>query len=361
MTERIPRRRLTVTYDTARETRIFVNDPTRQDERDLHVQFGCTMSVDPQRNRGTVTMINLSESTRNDLSGVIESTLDLRGSFQTPPPQRAFARFGSSAFSTGNPLADLYTPEQITRARLDENPVQKQTTIVMGGGYCEIDAGTDDEFGRIFEGSVSRVRSFKTGSEWKTRIEIADGLTNGLGAVANQTFQPGAQVFDVISHVVRSLGLDLGDLTLAKFQEAVGANYKSVLPRGYVASGNSNQVLSLMLTNTRTEWFIDRGTFYIVRKGQPIDPTQRPVLIEQGAQGGIRSTPVPIDEKGIFVDCDFRSDIRVGRLVQTVSEQLSGVWRCDRVDHQLDNRGQAWRTGALLRKIPTPGAEFLDG
>ncbi len=332
MTEPIPQRRIFVTYDTARETRILINDPERISDIDLQVTMQCRMSVDPQRNRGVVVAVNLAERTRADISGIIESTLDLRGA------------------SRG--LADLYTPEQLVNIALLEQTLQKVTTIEIGGGYCEIDAGTDRKVGRVFEGSVSRIRSTKSGPEWRTRFEIGDGLTTATGAVANQPFGDGAKVFDVIRHVVKSLGLSIGTLTLQQFQDAVGANVVSVLPRGYIAMGNSNAVLKQLLQFSGAEWFVDRGTIYIVKKGHPIDPAAAPVVIEQDVDGGMRSVPTPIDENGILVESDFRQDVRIGRLVETRARQLSGVWRAEVVDHQIDNRAGAWLTRAILRKLP---------
>jgi len=330
MTDRVPTRRIFVTYDTARDARIFVNDPTRLDERQLHVAMSCTMSVDPRRNRGAVVVENLSESTRDDLSGVIESTLDLRS----------------------DNLLDLFTPEQIADSRVLVQPLQKTTTIALGGGYCEIDAGEDDRVGRVFEGSVSRIRSTKAGPNWRTQFQIGDGLTTASGAVANQTFGDGAKVYDVILHVVKSLGLSIGTLTLQQFQDAVGANVVSVLPRGYVVSGNSNAILKQMLEFSGAEWFIDRGVFYITKKGHPIDAGQSPVVVEEGALGGLRTVPTPLDESGIQLDSGFRPDIRIGRLIETRSRQLSGVWRADVVTHIIDNREGQWRTRSIARKVP---------
>ena len=377
MTARVPRRRIFVTYDTARESRIVINDPERISSLQLKVQMACRMSVDPKRNRGLVTVSNLSERTMHDISGVIESTLDLRGPIDTRVPQRNIARFEPLALNDPsasptqlqptfgaelqrNTLADIYTPEQLARAGLFTNPVQKVTTIIMGGGYCEIDVGLDEEVGRVFEGSVSRIRSVKTGTEWRTKFEISDGLTNGMGAVANQSFSDGVKVFDIISHVVRSLGLSLGDLTIQQFQDAVGPNGVSVLGRGWTISGNSNQILKQMLQNTSAEWFVDRGVFYIVRKGHPI-PGSVPVVVRQDVLGGLRSRPQPIDDKGILIESDFRSDIRIGRLVETFTDQLAGIWRADVVDHRVDNWGGQWMTKAVLRKVPEIGLEFLDG
>lgn len=328
--KRIPRRRIFVTYDTARDTRIFVNDPTRVDSTELHVAMSCTMSVDPRRNRGAVIVANLAERTRNDLSGIIESTLDLRR----------------------DDLRDLFTPEQIADSRVLVRPLQKTTTIELGGGYCEIDAGEDDRVGRVFEGGVSRIRSAKNGPEWHTQFEIGDGLTTAAGAVANQEFNDGAKVFDVVRHIIRSLGLSIGTLTLQQFQDAVGANVVSLLPRGYVASGSSNALLKQLLEHSGAEWFIDRGVFYIVKKGRPIDPNQAPVVVEQDVMGGLRATPVPIDDRGIRAISDFRPDVRIGRLVETRARQLSGVWRADVVRHQLDNRAGRWMTMMTLRKVP---------
>lgn len=349
MTDRIARRRLFVTYDTARDTRIFINDPTRISTTELHVAMSCRMSVDPRRNRGVVVATNLSERTRDDLSGVIESTLDLRGPVS-----------GGTQRVTGSTLADLYTPEQIARGGLLTQPLQKTTTIALGGGYCEIDVGLNDEVGRVFEGSVSRIRSGKQGPNWQTRFEISDGLTNATGAVVNQSFNNGAKVFDVVKHVVRSLGLSIGSLTFQQFQDAVGANVVSLLPRGYVVVGNSNAVLDQLLQHSGAEWFIDRGVFYVVRKGQPIDVNQTPVVVEEDTLGGLRETPTPIDERGIKIVSDFRKDIRVGRLIETRARQLSGVWRADVVDHQVDNRGGNWLTRAILRQVPSiPELSFL--
>ncbi len=342
MARPVPRRRISVTYDTTREDRFVVNDPKSDAERQLHVRLQCRMSVNPRRNRGTVVVANLAEGTRNSLSGVIESTLD----FISDPNGDLGQGPNVGTFGIGG---------------LANATLTKEVTIQLAGGYCEIDAGLDRDIGRVFEGSVSRIRNVHAKPRWETTFEIGDGVTSSMAAIANQRFADGARMFDVVKHIVRSMALGVGNLTFDQFQAAVGANIVSLLPRGYTAVGKSDDILTSLLRYSGAEWFVDSGDFFIVRKGEPVNPDAEPIVLEQGVAGGLRAEPSIIDGNGISVETTYRPELRIGHLVETRSKQFVGRWRAEVVDHELDNRDGSWTTKALLRTLPGILGGVLDG
>lgn len=319
---RVPTKRIIVTVFSPDGARITIGDTDR--ELQLLIAFQCAMTTKPQRNVGTVTIANLSSSNRNALSkaantelGLFETAINLAGQVATA--------------STGG-----------TSSR------QTEATLLNGQAYCTIDAGEDDQVGRIFEGSIESLVSKQSGPDWVTEIQIADSQSTA-GVEIDKTWQPGVQLFDVVRGITREMGLDAGNLTRAQLLSAVGANTKSVFARPFVVKRSADAILTEIFTLTSADWWIDRGAFYVVRRGQPL--IDRALLLTN-EEGGLRTAPEQLDKSAIAISSDFVRGLRIGREVVIQLDDIQTRYRADQVNHGLNTREGGFATAAILRLIP---------
>lgn len=328
MSSRIPRKSIAVTIYSRDDKLTFINN-FRQ-EFEFEVSVACRMSTTPSRNGGQVVIVNLGEAERNQIAGVISRRVDYTNASLGP---------GSDGF------IPLVGGKIITGTDVVPGGFAREETINNGDGYVEIDAGEGSDVGRIFEGSCKHADHEHAGTDWLTTLDVKDGLSTMIGGHVNDRFGPGTEFYPVVRHLVKAMGLDKGNLTQATLQEAMGAEQSS-FPNGYVTAGNPQQMLTAILRTTKAEWFVDRGTFYVVAKGESLPG--RPACVD--IQSGLIGKPKPLEDGGVGINMVMRKDVRVGRDVELSSTQLSGLYRCEVVDHRINNYVDSWRSTAILRQ-----------
>lgn len=336
MARKVPRKEIGLTIFTRDDSVLRVNlaSPT---EFPYEVSLACRMSTTPSRNGGQVVITNLGERTRNRIAGVISQRIDYTNASLAP---------GSDGFIPlpGGRIA--------TGASVVPGGFAKTETINNGDGYIEVDAGENFEIGRVFEGSVKYARHVHDRTHWFTTIDIWDGGSTLTGGHANDRFPAGTPLVVVLKHLVRAMGLDIGNLSQATLDEVLGNNSPSIMPNGYIAMGSPKHMVTKLLTSTGAEWFIDRGTFWIVKQGQTIPGAS----VDLDIQSGLSGVPQPLPGGGVGFNSRFRKDIRIGREVILRSSQLSGSYRCDVIEHRLNNYQGEWMSTGILRRGETiPG------
>lgn len=308
--------------------RVNLASPT---EFPYEVSFACRMSTTPSRNGGQVVITNLGERTRNRIAGVVSQNISFVNASLRPGPDGFIALPGGKI---------------LTGIGLVPGGIAKAETINNGDGYIHIDAGEDFEIGRVFEGSVKYARHVHDRTHWFTTIDIWDGGSTLTGGHANDRFPEGTPLVTVLKHLVRAMGLDIGNLSQATLDAVFETNSPSILPNGYIAIGSPKHMITKLLTSTGAEWFIDRGTFWIVKKGESLPGAP----VELDIASGLSGIPQPLPDGGVGFDSRFRKDIRVGREVTLHSAQLSGNYRCDVIEHRLNNFNGDWMSNGILRR-----------
>lgn len=350
----VPEKRLSVTVYSPDGSRIVINEDQRS--QPLGIDFGCTMTVNPQRNQGSCTITNLSTQARNALQKAVDTSIDytLVGLPAILAANRPDAPTEFELVSAANTGTDI--PATIASTQTPQQTI----TLESGKAYMTIDGGEDNAVGRIFEGSVEFIRSAPAGADWQTEIQVVDGQA-GTAAAIEVGFARGSTMFEIVRYIIQAMGLESGNFTRTQLLNAIGNNAKSKYARPFVITASGDGILSSLLMLTGANWWVDRGKFYVTRFGQPTgDDT---VYIEPG-RGGLRSTPRQIDRGGIEIETDFNRDMRVGRRVQVSGQGFStvalpnvndpppGVYRAEQVTHVVNNREGEWSTSAILRPIP---------
>lgn len=315
---RIGQRRVGLRLTTA-EDEIEINSPgSSAGNTQLEVDVAVTMSVSQQANTATVRVMNLSRSTRQSIAGRVHRELDV---------------------SAATVEADVDVSAVLN------DPIVKVTTINRGDAYVEIDAGYETGAARIFEGSCQWARHRKEGPTWVTEMQVGDGLLTMAAGVAHKTFPPRALAIDVVRYLVRVMGLDASVLrTPLQFSDAVGRGV-TTFPDGFTASGQASWMVSNILEPFGAEWFVDRGQFFLVKRGHALPEP----AVTVDFFSGLLHQPEPLESGGVRIRSMFRSDIRIGRLVQVSDVDYDGLYRCDVVSHRMNNRRGEAMTEAILQ------------
>jgi hypothetical protein len=318
---RIGKRRISVRLETIDGIAIEINAPGADvGNTQLEVDLSVNMSVSPAANSAMVSIMNLSRSTRQMIAGRIKRNLDISA-------------------------ATIDLPVDYTSVA--ENPIVQQTVTKRGDCYVLIDAGYDDFIPRAFEGSCQYTRHVKQGPTWVTSLQVGDGLSTMMAGVAARTFPPGSLYLDVLRYLVRLMALDDSVLkTPLQLTDAIGRG-NTVFKYGITLSGDARWAVSNMLEPFGAEWFVDRGQFFVVRKGHALPEP----AVTVDFFSGLMHTPEPIENGGVRIRSMFRSDIRIGRPIIVSGVDYEGEYRADNVMHRMNNRYGEAITEAILMPI----------
>lgn len=318
---RIGQRRIAVRLITEGGEVISINEAGADiGNTQLEVDISVNMSVSPQANSAMVRIMNLSRSTRQSIAGRIKRELDISA-------------------------AIIDTP--VDYSAVLENSIVQQTVTRRGDCYVEIDAGYDDFVPRIFEGASQYARHTKIGATWATELQVGDGLSTMMAGVAARTFPPGALFLDVLRYVVRTMALDDSVLkTSLQLTDAIGRG-NTTFAYGVTAFGDARFFVSNMLEPFGAEWFVDRGQFFVVRRGHALPEP----AVTVDFFSGLMHTPEPIENGGVRIRSMYRSDIRIGRPVIVSGVDFEGEYRADNVMHRMNNRHGEAITEAILMPI----------
>lgn len=286
----------------------------------LEVDIAVNMSVSPTANSGTLRIMNLSSKSRHSIAGRIKREID---------------------------ISKAVVESSVDYTSVLDNPIVIQTTTRRGDCYVEIDAGYDQNVPRVFEGSSQWARHYKQGPTWITELQIGDGLATMSAGVAQRSFPPGSTILEVIRYLVRCMALDDSVLrTPLQLTDAIGRG-NTTFPYGFTTFGQASNLLTAMLTPFGAEWFVDRGQFFVVRKGHALPEP----AVTVDFFSGLMHTPEPIENGGIRIRSMFRSDIRIGRSIIVSGVEYDGEYRVESVSHHMNNRyGQAVTEAFLAQR-----------
>lgn len=312
---KIPRRRTTVRLFTEADETLVIND--QGVEPQLTVEFSCSLSITPDANSADLRIWNLSPRSRQSIAGIVQRNIDIS-------------------------TAEIDVAADFTNL-LQGDSIVKQTTIRRGDCYVEIDSGVDDRIARVFEGSSEWARHTKVGPDWITQLSVGDGLSTMMQGVASRTFPPKSLMIDVVRHIVKTMALGQGNLDETSLFAAIGPGRTS-FPMGYTVFGESKWLLNQLLHPFGAEWFVDRGEFYVVKRGHALPDEPATTSYSEG----LIARPEPVEGGKLRIRSLMRPDIRLGRLVTIKGVDYSGTYRVETVMHAANNRHGSAVTEALV-------------
>lgn len=216
-----------------------------------------------------------------------------------------------------------------TRTELETKPL-----------YAILRAGYDGAPRLLFAGNVSFAFSKRNGTDWETKIQIADGLRAYAGARMSKTYQKPITVLQVIRDAAGSMGLKVPP------EAEQDPALRQALAAGIVAHGNTRDQLTKILAPYGYGWSIQNGRLQILADEQ-VTATSA-IVIDQEA-GMINSPEHSVPAKpGDPSDLSFETlvypEINPGGLVDLDAIATKGIYKVQDVTHKGDTRGDDWTT-----------------
>lgn len=229
-----------------------------------------------------------------------------------------------------------------------------------------LNCGYEGAMRLVFRGNIKHVYRYREGNDYITEIEAADGDKDYRNAVMNETLAAGTTNKHLIDRAVGSMSGGT-----KKGYADTGSNPRI---RGKVITGNTRDALTDLARDIGANWSIQDGQLAIV-KADAVMPGEAIVI---RADTGMLGSP-EVNDKGVTVKCLLNPQIRingaikidnngikgapvkVGKMAKKKEDVVDkdaekkepirldpdGIYKCVKLTHRGDNRGQEWETEAL--------------
>jgi hypothetical protein len=223
----------------------------------------------------------------------------------------------------------IWNLSEATRKEIERKPL-----------YVRIDAGYDGRLERVFTGNLRFGESEKTGENWITRLDLADGDRAFRFARVNRSFKPGVTARTAIREAARAMGLE------AQFSDAAGRELDAQFVSGLAMFGGAADEITRLLSAFGMSWSIQDGSLQILRAGE--HRANEAIVISQdsglegppafGAPTRKRSKPI------LKFESKLKPPLSPGGRVSLVSERVTGIFKLERVTHRGDTHEGEWNS-----------------
>lgn len=279
------------------------------------VTFSVAKTLSPEPNGATISLYNLTPSTRDRISGTVRRIVDWL-------PSALVVKIDGQLRPGGNEV----------------------TSQLAGMCGIVLDAGYSGALGHIFIGTVTRCRTARSGADTITTLTCTDGGFQVGVAVANQVFAPKTPALAVLRYLAGVLGLEVAETQglelLAGF----------ILPGGMNAIGDPHAGIRDILAPLQLAWWIEDGQIWVLADGETL-PGQPVVVTMEPIPGAVRlrEQPEVLDQGGLRIRCTLAPQIQLGHAVLVAGSDQRGIYRVETVSHGGFNRGGAFETAAVIR------------
>lgn len=256
----------------------------------LATRFSLTYGVQRSRNRGEVTLTNLSEESR--------------------------------AWVDGGEVA-----------------------VVVRAGYDP--AGTAPTLPVAGMGDAMRIEHERSGPDWRTTITLSDGERAARRSRASLSYAASTRR-DLVDAAARALagdhGLGVGDIA----EQMAGPDFDARLA-DVALDGPAGRVLDALLPEGWS-WTVMEGALALV----PPDGVVGQRVIVVGEDTGLVGSPKPLvserrSERGLEVTMLLDASVRPGQILQLQSRLYAGEYVVREVTHSGDTHGQDWFCAMRVR------------
>lgn len=206
----------------------------------------------------------------------------------------------------------------------------------------QVDAGYDGDLERLFTGDLIWSESKLEGTEWITKLQIADGARAYAHARVNRSFKRGVTLGTALEVVAAQLGLTVPKAARAK--PAMSTAFKA----GISLHGPAQREMDRLLRPHGLAWSVQDGRLQILER----DEVRGDVAIDVSQRSGLIGTPEfgSPPEKGkpptLSAQMLLHPGLVPGGRVSVDAAAVRGVFKLERVTHTGDTWGDEW-TSAL--------------
>ena len=233
-----------------------------------------------------------------------------------------------------------------------------RTQIQAKGTAVILTAGYEGESGIIFSGdSRTTDHTFERGGV-VTRVQCGDGEKAYAVTYVSESWSPGTQLVDVLSHLIRALGYNPGN-ALARLRRGDFRAGFTEFPHGYVTTGRAVDELDRLLRSAGLTWSIQDGALQVLKANEVLADE---VVLLSSSSGLIGSPAYNSPDKQakasvLKARSLLRHVYRPGRKLQLKSRGVSGVFKIEKVTHTGDTHGQDWYSD--LEMLPCSNMEVV--
>jgi len=217
-----------------------------------------------------------------------------------------------------------------TRAQLCRKPSQ-----------VRIEAGYADSGARLlFVGDLRYGASKLTGTDWETKMQVADGGRAFTAARANRSFKSPITVHEVLTYAASTMNLKLPP------EIEQDPEMKAALANGISVHGASQDVLTRLLAPFGYGWSVQNGRLQIIKDNQVVQGRDWVISTETGLIG---SPEIAAPDKNsttseVHFDVALFPELTPGQSVKVESSEINGRYKLIQVTHTGDSRGDDWKT-----------------
>lgn len=217
-----------------------------------------------------------------------------------------------------------------------------------------LEAGYDNDPRFLFLGDLRYASNEHEGTEWKTKIQLADGGRAFANAKVSKAYTKGTPVETIVRDLAKAFGVPLTPLA------ALSNELKARIPSGEVLQGSVADELTRLLDPFDIEWSFQQGRLQILKSRQVLSGSVRLISEDSGMIGAPEMTPPKIiappknighstgRAKPRVPKCKIKHElypeVSPGEKIKVRSRSLDGTFRVECVKHKGDFFGGDWIT-----------------
>ncbi|MCP4967373.1 MAG: hypothetical protein GY926_19345 [bacterium] len=327
-----------MTTKAQRSATLTVTNPSRRtviqsaDGQGVLIQFDVMRTIKPEANTAAVTILNLSQRTRDTISDVTSSVAAL-----TPAQREAMREYAA-----------------MKGKAIDTSPVE---TVYdnLGIAYLKLEAGYQGgRLAQILEGSSSKITHTHVRNTWRSEIFIGDAQEVLRDAYLGRSYKRGTPVVTIISDLANAFGA-----VLSSPAQALIANKLSTFPEAQVALGGAfiahGPAFALMQEWMRIldiDWTMQDGELLLLSKN-PLEASATlpdpPLAVSQVS--GMIGRPRRLEGGGVELVTLLEPEAKPGRRCALTSRYITGSYRIEQVRHSGDTRSGPWYSTMELSSL----------
>jgi hypothetical protein len=219
--------------------------------------------------------------------------------------------------------------------------------IVRKPLHVNIEAGYDGERRLLFVGDLRYGYSVPVGTQWETRLELADGdRAYGLGRV-NRSYKTGTNIRTAIEYAAKQMGFTLPRKLY------IDSELSEQFQAGSTLSGSAAHALTKLLAPYGYHWSIQNNTLQVLSDDEVRESEAWVISEDAGMEGSPewQTSDKAGESPKLRVSSRLFPQLIPGGKVRVDSRDVRGLFRIKRVSHSGESNGQQWSTEIEVKPL----------